>query len=40
MNMNLQKINKIIYILATAYGKIISDKTNTHPVRKSKEDLP
>ena len=39
MNMNLQKINKIIYITAVACGKIISDKTNTRPARKSKENF-
>lgn len=38
MNMNLQKINKIIYITALACGKIIPDKTNTRHARKSKEN--
>ena len=39
MNTSLQKINKIIYILATAYGKMVPYKTNTRPARKSKEDF-
>lgn len=34
MNMNLQRINKIIYIPTVAYGKIIPDKTNTRLARK------
>ena len=36
MNMNLQKINKIIYITAVTCGKIIPDKTNTRTARKIK----